>query len=277
MSPTSTSKGRSKGKLREIRIYSGENRQGPDVARLAKRVQGYFPPVKVIARKPLHHLVKKKSVDELALRLASARVKDPTSPLQAFEPMFGEVDYERRVLEGDARAGGIVYHGAKLEEIFSSILGPRTEFSTASIVLTDRLVSTFSRDDLRQHLRTVVFGFPSVISIPGIIEAPAKPREYYVLKQQLGEMSAARLKSAMKGRFIDYEDDKAIADVLEGLLLQCVLFHLTLEPFCRNKGCRMFNAHWQEDLIHSQVTSKKFCKKHAELLCKLGEEPIIEW
>ncbi len=277
MSPTSTSKGRSEVALREIDIYSAENRQGPDVQRLAKRVQACFPKVKVTARKPLHLLVKTKSVDELAVRLASARIKDPTSPLQAYVPMFGEIDYERRVLEGDAKAGGIVYDGAKLEEIFSGILGSRTQFGTASIVLTDRLVSTFSRDDLRQHLRTVVFGFPSVISIPGIIEAPAKPREYYLLKQQLGEMSAVRLKSAMKGRFIDYGDSKAIADVVEGLLLQCLLFHLTLEPFCDKKDCRMFNAHWQEDLIRTQVSSKKFCRRHAEMFDELGKEPIIRW
>lgn len=277
MSPTSTSKERSRGTLREIDIYSPENPGGPDADRLAKTLGLSFPTVKVTSRRPIHYLARRKSLEDLALRLASARVKDPSGPHQTFDPMFGEIDYERRVLEGDAKAGGVVYDGTKLEEAFSSILGPRAGFETASIVLTDRLVSTFSRDDLRQHLRTVVFGFPNIISIPGIIEAPAKPKEYYLLKQQLGEVSAERLKAAMRGRFIDFGDDEAVAEVLEGLSLQCILFHLTLEPFCDKKDCRMFNAHWQEDLIRSQVTSRRLCKRHARMIRELGKNPVLGW
>jgi hypothetical protein len=31
-------------------------------------------------------------------------------------------------------------------------------------------------------------------------------------------------------------------------------------------NCRLFDAHWQEELIHSQIENEKLCNKHASLL-----------
>jgi hypothetical protein len=195
--------------------------------------------------------------------------------------MFGEIDYEKRALVGDAKLGGVVYDGRKVLDISTRILGPKLSPDSASVVVTDRLVSTFSRDDLRHHLRTIVFGFPSVISLPGIVEAPAKPREYYLMKQQLemrgaSDLDLERLKSSFRGRFIEY-GDPATTEVLKGLVLQSVIYHLTLDPFCRNKDCRLFNAHWQEDLIRSQVRSASLCDKHSRLIKRLAKNPEVQW
>ncbi len=208
-------------------------------------------------------------------------MKDPSSALQTFEPMFGEIDYERRAILGRAKVGGVVYDGRRLQEGFARLLGRRASLPTASIVFTDRLASTYSRDDLRHHLRTVICGFPSVVSIPGVVEAPAKPREYYLMKQRMelegaGELLLEQLKSSFRGRFVDY-DDSELFEVLKGLALQAVLYHLTVDPFCKNRSCRLFNAHWQEDLMRSQVLDGKLCKKHAKQLASLGRKPIISW
>ncbi|NIM44429.1 MAG: hypothetical protein GTO54_02165, partial [Nitrososphaeria archaeon] len=62
----------------------------------------------------------------------------------------------------------------------------------------------------RYHARTSVYGVPSVISTTGLVEAPAKPREYYLLKQQyemLGK-DLLELKERFKGSFIDYDDER---------------------------------------------------------------------
>ena len=194
--------------------------------------------------------------------------------------MYGEVEYELRVIEGDARAGGVVYDGRRLAQILQSVLG-HASLEECHIVATDRLVSTFSDDDLRHHLRTVVFGFPSVISIPGIVEAPARPREYWVKRKVLeasgtSQIELERLKAEFKGRFLDFEDP-LIFEVLKGLALQCVMYHLTLEPFCDNKDCRLFNAHWQEDLIRSQIDKGSLCNRHTKLVRSLGRSPTIRW
>jgi len=194
--------------------------------------------------------------------------------------MFGEIEYELRLIDGDAKAAGVVYDGRKLGGIHQSLLD-KGSLSTCHIVLTDRLVSTFSEDDLRHHLRTVVSGFPSIISVPGIVEAPARPRAYCVHKQTLEMMGASQLeleqlKKKFEGKFVDY-GDKAIAEVIKGLTLQALMFHLTLQPFCGDRSCRLYNAHWQEELIESQIARGGLCEKHSGQLLALGRNPRIAW
>jgi hypothetical protein len=47
------------------------------------------------------------------------------------------------------------------------------------------LICTFSEEDWRYHARTIVAGNPSIISTTGIVEAPAKPKEWYIKQMQL--------------------------------------------------------------------------------------------
>lgn len=142
-----------------------------------------------------------------------------------------------------------------------------------AIIITRRLIATIDDTDKRIHLRSSVFAYPSVISLSGAVEAPAKPREYYLAKESLTgsglwELEEAQLKQKLKGRFIDYED-KRLIEVVKGLAAQAMFFYLTGEPFCKSKNCRLFNAHWQEELIYSQVKNRKFCARHRRVLEKL--------
>lgn len=276
---TSTSKERSR-KLRAVDIYRAENADSVDLSTAQDYLKSYFPTVVVSIRPRALGLIKGTRTDEFSRLLALARVKDPSKLDQPFQPMYGEIEYERRLIEEDARAGGVVYDGRKLSGVFAELI-PRRDLSSCSMVVTDRLISTFSRDDLRHHLRTAVFGFPSIISVPGIVEAPARPREYYILRQQLeaegaGESAIAELKRSLKERFIDFEDPR-IPDVMRGLVLQCAMFHLTLRPFCSNKGCMLYNSHWQEELIASEVTGQTLCRRHAKEIKELGRNPAMRW
>ncbi|HDZ76836.1 MAG TPA: hypothetical protein ENH41_01975 [Candidatus Omnitrophica bacterium] len=138
------------------------------------------------------------------------------------------------------------------------------------IIITKRLFATFDTFDKRIHLRSSLCSYPSIISLSGIVEAPAKPREYYLAKQSLSstglwEFEEPKIKEKLRGRFIDY-DDKRILEILKGLVSQAIFFYLTGEPFCKVKKCRLYNAHWQEDLIYSQIKSGKFCAKHSKIL-----------
>jgi len=267
-------------RLRQVDIFAPESGPIDGFAEVAKYVKSILPKVKVELRPRALNAVKK-DLDLVAGKLASARVKDPSKDKQSFEPMFGEVDYELRTIKGSVKPTGVVYDGRKLQELFLCLLGKDELLCSASVVLTDRLISTFSRDDLRHHLRTVVCGFPSIVSVPGIVEAPAKPREYYLMRQRLemsgaGEFQMEQLKHAFRGRFLDYGDPETV-DVLKGLVSQAIVYHLTLEPFCNKNDCRLFNAHWQEELIKAQVKSGRFCKSHAMLLKSLGENPVLRW
>jgi len=267
--------------LKSVEIYASENSSPRKIAGLKPFLKSYFPTVDVRTKPSILTSPESMEMGRLASELASARVKDVSGPLQSFEPMYGEVDYELRSLRGKARVGGIVYDGRRLEDLLLHHMLRRQSLETASIVLTDRLVSTFSTDDLRHHLRTIVCGFPSIVSVPGIVEAPAKPREFYLMKQRLemvgsGDLEMEKLKTLFRKRFIDYGDART-GHVLEGLVLQAVVFHLTLEPFCSNPDCRFFNAHWQEDLIRTQVESPRLCAKHERLLVRAAKNPVIGW
>lgn len=278
---TTSRKRAAETKLRYIDLRSPEITSDIDLRSVRDYVASLLPAVNVRVLPPPHKGLSKSQLHRLAEHNATARVRDPSRRTQSAEPMYGEVDYELRVLSGKAKLGGVVYDGRKLAEAYADLLGTEQGLEVCSIVFTQRLVTTYSDDDLRHHLRTIVCGFPSVVSIPGVVEAPAKPRDYYFLRQQLEASGASQLhleelKSSFRGRFLDYGDPR-IADVLRGLSLQAVMFHLTLRPFCDKISCRLFNAHWQEDLIKSQITSGELCKKHADEIHELGRSPSISW
>jgi hypothetical protein len=113
-----------------------------------------------------------------------------------------------------------------------------------------------------------VLGYPSLISTTGLVEGPAKPREFYVAKRGLRiETADARyelLKENFAGRFLDF-DDPRLTQVAKGYALQALFYHITGEPFCDDKDCVLFNAHWQEELLHAQVKSGVLCARHAKV------------
>ncbi|MEK7281374.1 MAG: DUF6775 family putative metallopeptidase, partial [Chloroflexota bacterium] len=132
------------------------------------------------------------------------------------------------------------------------------------LVFTNQLLATWEGD--RHHLRVAVFGFPCLISTAGLVEAPAKPREYYLLKQQyaaLGMADAAviGLEQELQDRILRY-DDPRMTEVMKGYAMQALFYHLSGDPFCADPQCRLFNAHWQEEVIAAQLKSGRFCPAH---------------
>ncbi|MCL5408596.1 MAG: hypothetical protein M1135_01025 [Candidatus Omnitrophica bacterium] len=140
------------------------------------------------------------------------------------------------------------------------------------VIITEKIFATL--DEFKKpHIRPALFSEPSIISIPGIVEGPAKPKEYYTYKERymrvgIWELKKDEIKEKFKGEFIDYKD-KRITEVLKGYISQALFFYVTGYPFCEDKDCRGFNSHWQKDLIHSQIESGKFCKTHKKIIEKI--------
>jgi len=232
-------------------------------------------PMPIVVLKGIPKL--KGDIDEIAgsfvtLRLANANKRDE----RAIDS-FAIREFERRVIEGSSRARGVPYEGVGLMKLYHRLLLG----SSSSVIVTDRLVMTWSDDDLRYHARVAVFGFPSVISMSGLVEAPARPKEYYLAKQAIDPkgrgISEASLAEEFSGRFLE-SDDERTPTVLKGYLLQCLFYANTLEPFCKKKDCMLYNAHWQEEMLHAQVESGKLCRKHAVILKKIileGSNPVL--
>lgn len=184
---------------------------------------------------------------------------------------FGDIKVNIVKLKNKAVVtSGLIFDFITTKKVFDTFKYAKLK-NARHIILTPRLFATYD-EQKKLHIRAAVFGFPSVISTSGIVEGPAKPKEYYLYKQkysQLGiwDVEEARLKKKFKGRFIDY-GDKRMTEVVKGYISQAIFFYISGEPFCRNKKCRLYNAHWQSDLIYSQIKSGKFCLQHNRLLVK---------
>ena len=134
------------------------------------------------------------------------------------------------------------------------------------LVLTDLLLGTYDYDDFRYHGRALVAANPGIVSLPGIIHAPARPRDYCV-----DVMTAARygnlsdVESRHAGRFL-VPTDPRMQDAVQGYALQALFYYETGEAFCTDASCRLYNAHWQEELIRTQSVSPRLCRHHRSAL-----------
>jgi hypothetical protein len=210
---------------------------------------------------------------DYAREFAGSKIQDAGSKLEApFSPLYGEVEYEKRRLLGKTKSFGILYDGLHLCDVFLKCIPvEERRIGFAHIIFTNRLFATWDGINKRYHIRTSIYAIPSIISITGLVEAPAKPREYYFLKQQYENMKKdlSGLKDQFKGKFLDYGDER-LTGIAKGYVMQAVFYSLTGTPFCEDKGCRLYNAHWQEELIFAQLESDyEFCPRHSGILVKL--------
>ncbi|HEY3094903.1 MAG TPA: DUF6775 family putative metallopeptidase [Nitrososphaera sp.] len=159
-----------------------------------------------------------------------------------------------------------LYDGFVLQRMFAEMI-PAAEADHVHIIFTGLLMCTFSEHDWRYHARAVVCGTPSIVSTAGIVEAPAKPKEFYLA--QLGGAAEVSLKKRCAGRFIDYSDARMTAAAILYALQALFFFVLDGEPFCEDKDCKLYNAHWQEELIHV-IKRGTFCARHERAVNKFN-------
>jgi hypothetical protein len=212
----------------------------------------------------------------IAERLANSKIREIMDPKKTIKPLLGEINIEKNLL-ADPLHGipGIFYDGYRLHELFSELL-PEDEVlkNICHIIFTPRLFGTFDKYDRRYHARVILCGYPSMISTSGIVEAPAKPKEYYKIKEGLLRQNITTVSEFMpdelKEKYLKYDDPK-ITEVLIGYSMQVIFFHLNTEPFCTDPNCRLFNAHWQEEVLQAQLSTPEYCQKHEEILRKYNE------
>lgn len=197
-------------------------------------------------------------------KIASARIFDLKKQFKKHIPTQEEIQIERENQDRSDQDVMTLYDGFELQNIIAKNISITD--NTLHIIFTNKITATFDESDFRYHARALINSNPTIISTTGIIEAPAKPKQYYLdLMTNFSEEKIEEIKEKYKGEFLEYHDSR-LSDIIEGYALQAIMYYATGDAFCENKDCRLFNAHWQKDLFYSQLENKKLCYKHEEKL-----------
>ena len=222
------------------------------------------------------------NLDEKTIeRISSCRIFEPKMPFKKHLPNKQEVNFEKSVCkdtklmekttmaeDAERISDVVMYDGFEVQNIISDVITENDlDPNNLHIVFTNKLVCTYDTDDDRYHGRTVICSNPAIISTTGMIEAPARPREYYfeVMKYKMQGLDIQDIKKKYSEKFLDYHDNR-LSKISEGCLLQAIFYYMTGDAFCGSLNCRLNNAHWQKDLLYSQLKIGKLCNKHQALL-----------
>jgi hypothetical protein len=219
------------------------------------------------------------TADALARALVAARVAAPLEREQhQREPLAVEVAAERRALQTPGRtSAGILYDGAVVQWLMAELID-KAEADDCHLVLTGRLLGTFMAEDRRWHAHTVILGEPNLISTTGLVQAPARPREFYrgQAMATTGLMPREVVEAELAHRLSDrmlLPDDSRLTEAALGCALQAVAYHVSGEAFCPEPTCRLFNARRQEELIRCQCSAEaRLCPRHETLFDALRRE-----
>jgi hypothetical protein len=210
-------------------------------------------------------------LNKTARNMARLKVRDVTKKDVRVDPLKLEIDYERRNLaKSTGRTCGVIYEGFNLQQLYCNFIDPQERnLHHLHLVVTNQLFATWDTNNHRYHARVSIYGLPTLLSTSGVVEAPAKPRDYY-LRRHLGE-DLHELKEHFKEECIDYQDPR-LTDVLKGYAAQALFYYLLGYPFCEDSNCRLFNAHRQSELLQAQLFSPyEFCSRHQAVLDQLQE------
>ena len=219
--------------------------------------------------------------EKMVERISGCRIFDPKIPFKAYQPDKQKIDFEKKVCQDtklmekttmvkDAERieDVVMYDAFEIQNIIYDIVAESDlNPDNLHIAFTNKLICTYDTTDSRYHGRAVICSNPAMVSTTGIIEAPARPREYYfeVMKCRMQGLSIQGAKKNYSQKFLNYHD-KRLSKIAEGYVLQAIFYYLTGDAFCDSLDCRLNNAHWQKDLLYSQLKIGKLCNKHQALL-----------
>lgn len=220
------------------------------------------------------------SSERMALSMAAAKVKKTEAAVPGNQSVLpGEVDYELRRLEKRGNSVfGILYDAYLLSGMCAGLI-PDSEsgIECLHVIFTNQLIGTWEDSDRRYHARSILCGSPSIISISGMVEAPAKAPGYYVARRTAEAMQVPEEEKMELARSFAEDclshDDVRLTEVAKGYLMQAAVYRLTGNAFCDDPECRLYNAHWQSELLTAQLAGEDdFCEEHRRILARSAEK-----
>jgi len=221
-------------------------------------------------RPGLLHAPSTLTVEKYATRLAIARVSSPYEE-RPNVPTEMEISYETGQLLTGKVFGGIIYDGFAVQNLFLDLLPTeKRRLEYLHIVFTDRLLATFSDGDRRYHLRTIICGCPCIISLAGLVEAPARAPAFYLAMRGLATIGL-QADPVVEDDHLTYGDPR-VTEVAKGYAMQCVFHWVFGDPFCTDPQCRLYNAHTQRQMLTAQLGAPEYCERHSAMLEPAADE-----
>jgi hypothetical protein len=252
-------------KISKIILYDEPTVPQIQLKKLEKFISETFP-IKVETRENFFQDLNESDYKEIA----NTRIFDLKKSFQIHNPTVDEINIENQNKDMSNKEEMTLYDGFELLKTISRII--TTDEKALHIIFTNKLTCTFDENDFRYHARVLIGSNPVIISTTGAVEAPAKPKQYYLdLMTDFNKERIDEIKKKYKGEFLEY-DDSRLSEVIEGYLLQAIMYYETGDAFCEHKKCRLFNAHWQKDLFFSQIENKKLCNKHQKIIKELTNQ-----
>jgi hypothetical protein len=134
-------------------------------------------------------------------------------------------------------------------------------------------------DDDCYYGSTVVCGDPSIVSFSGCLEGPGNSEAFYAELRELGEVTRADTRfqdliTKFRERMLDYGDGR-ITDVATAMTWQAIFYQFFGIAFCEDPSCRLYNAHWQEEMLRAVLPGGgKLCEVHVKRLTLTGEDDV---
>ena len=251
-------------KISKIFLYDEPSVPEINISKLADFLKNTFS-AKVELRKNIFKFANNSTAKEIA----SCRIFNSRKQFERHEPTYEEIIFEEENAVDSSKTKNIVmYDGFEFQKILTKLI-PSNELSLDQfhVIFTNKLTCTFDQNDFRYHGRTLIGSNPSIISTTGIIEAPAKPKGYYfdLISNITRGLNVDSIKKKYQGTYLEYHDER-LSTITKGYVMQAIFYYLTGEPFCDKRECLLFNAHWQSDLIYSQLEIGKLCDRHQQIL-----------
>jgi hypothetical protein len=251
-------------KISKIILYDEPTVPEIQLKKIVEFLQKTFP-----VKCELRNNILSYSTKETAQKIASCKIFNLRKNFEKHIPTAEEIAFEESNIQDTSNTENIImYDGFHLHKVLTDLI-PKEEnmMNIFHVFFTNKLTCTYDYNDYRYHARALIGANPSIISTTGIIEAPAKPREYYfeLMKNFTLGTNVEYIKEKFKGTYLEYHDSR-LSKIIEGYLMQAIFYYETGESFCDNQDCILFNAHWQKDLLNSQIKIGKLCAKHQKEL-----------
>ena len=264
-------------RLTHLYLYDEPEAPGLDVDYLGHYLAGVLPACEVHPRTDFltHHMARfseeQREVlgEQLLGQLQRARVADLTPPalregLPAQDP--AEAGWEE------------VYHAPSLQAVLHLLIPPEeSHLSHLHLAMTNLLLGRWPAPEEPFRLTPAIFGEPNLVSLIGLLEAPAPSREYEFMRVQMAMFGLEEGLEVVEDRFAPQmlgEGDPRLNEAVKGLLLQGLFYRLFGEAFCPDPACRLFNAATQEELLTAQTGPQAgLCERHRAWLWGLEGAP----